>query len=445
MNPKLLWAELRKYGYVFSWRKSIITYGAVVMATLGLGMLFRLQGIYLFVLCLWVVLWLPFFLRNIYKNRYNQQHFLEANTYMEQFLYSFQKSGKVLTTLEDVAKLFTKGEMHRVITEAIYHIRHTYEENDVSQNALQIIEDSYCVPQISTMHRFALQVEKIGGEYAGAIMLMLDARRMWVDRVYELLKEKNRRRVQILVSVFASLLLCTILLFVAERIQVDITEYPVTKVSTLVVLMLDFYIFYRGDSKLSTGYMEEEMPQGDYLRQYEKVKKSQRMGGIGLGVGIAKRHVTRGIQMLFPRWLMEVSLLLQSENVQVAIAKSYEDAPALLKPELKILIEKLRLHPTDMEPYLSFFQDYPLPEVQSAMKMLYSISEGTGGNASNQISDIIRRNQVLMNTAEQMKNEDALAGMYALFLAPQLTGSLKLLVDMLAIFYGLAQMGTLTP
>ena len=162
-----------------------------------------------------------------------------------------------------------------------------------------------------------------------------------------------------------------------------------------------------------------------------------------MGYFIAKRNVTRGIQMVFPRWLMEVSLLLQSENVQVAIMKSYEDAPKLLQPELKILIERLRLHPTEMEPYLSFLQDYPLPEIQSAMKMLYSISEGTGGNASSQIADIIRRNQVLLNKAERMKNEDALAGMYALFLAPQLTGAMKLLTDMLVIFYGIVQAGTL--
>ena len=443
MNPKLLWDELRKYGYVFSWKKSILTYAIGVLAAVALGIFFRLQGGYLVALCVWVVLLLPLFLRNAYGHRYAQQQFMEANTYLEQFLYSFQKSGKILTTLEDVRKLFAGGEMREVLDDAIYHINHTYGENDVMEKALQGIEEAYPVSQIATMHRFALQVERNGGECTEAILLMLDARRMWADRVYELLKEKVRKRFQIFVSVCFSLLLCTLLVLVANRINVDISQYFATKVSTLLVLMLDFYIFYRADSKLSGGYLEEELNQREYLRQYEKVKKCVTTGKKQIGFGIAKRNVTRGIQMVFPRWLMEVSLLLQSENVQVAIMKSYDDAPLLLQPELKLLIEQLRLHPTEMEPYLSFLQDYPLPEIQSAMKMLYSISEGTGGNASSQIADIIRRNQVLMNKAERMKNEDALAGMYALFLAPQLTGAFKLLADMLVIFYGVIQGGEL--
>jgi hypothetical protein len=138
---------------------------------------------------------------------------------------------------------------------------------------------------------------------------------------------------------------------------------------------------------------------------------------------------------------MDVSLLLQSENVQVALQKSYDDAPLLLKPELKLMLQQLSQKPTDMEPYLSFLEDFALPEVQSSMKMLYSISEGTGGNATSQITDIIRRNQVLMNQAERMKNEDALAGMYVLFLAPQVTGGAKMLVDMLMMFFSLVSTG----
>lgn len=36
----------------------------------------------------------------------------------------------------------------------------------------------------------------------------------------------------------------------------------------------------------------------------------------------------------------------------------------------------------------------------------------------------------LMEQAEALKNEDALAGMYLLFLAPALIGAVKLIVDM---------------
>ena len=39
----------------------------------------------------------------------------------------------------------------------------------------------------------------------------------------------------------------------------------------------------------------------------------------------------------------------------------------------------------------------------------------------------------MMDKAQKMKNEDSLAGMYALFLAPQLTGGGKIIVDMLVL------------
>jgi hypothetical protein len=331
--------------------------------------------------------------------------------------------------------------MHELLEQAIQYMKHTYDEDDVGKKALAMIEEQYQTPQMATMHRFALQVEKNGGEYVESVLLMLDARRMWADRVYELAKEKSQKKVQIIISILTSLLLCYLLLSVASSIETDITQYGVTKVTTLLVLLLDFYIFYRTDAKLSSGYTNQTVNQEQLLEDYKKVKAAKDSRRTTFRIRMAKKRVIRGVQEVFPQWLMDVSLLLQSENVQVALQKSYDDAPLLLKPELKWMLQQLSQKPTDMEPYLSFLEDFALPEVQSSMKMLYSISEGTGGNATSQITDIIRRNQVLMNQAERMKNEDALAGMYVLFLAPQVTGGAKMLVDMLMMFFSLVSTG----
>lgn len=433
-----LWDELHQLGYTFTWKRGILTYGGVIGLSLLLGVFFRLSGGYVAVLCVFCILMLPFFIRNLYRQKYEQQRFAEVNIYMEQFLYSFQKSGKILTTLEDVASLFSQGQMYSLLQQAISFIRHTYGEDQVSEKALDLIGEEYGVPQMTTIHRFALQVEKNGGAYSDAILLLLDARRLWEDRVAEFWKEKRRRRVQVMMSVLVSLLLCSVFFFVADRVSLDISGYTVTQVTTLCTLLLDLVIFYVADCRLAVGFAEEIYDDEALLRQYKKVRACARTGRKSLGVSIARKKVSRAMRIRFPQWLMEVSLLLQSENVQVAIMRSYEDAPLLLKPELKLLIERLKKQPTELEPYLLFLQDYPLPEVQSSMKMLYSISEGTGGNAGNQIADIIRRNERLLDQAQKMKNEDALAGMYALFLAPQLTGGAKLLADMMMFFYALA-------
>ena len=437
MKPKLLWDELKRYGYVFSVKRSILMYGMVVAFALLCGKFFRLERMYLLILCLWCACLFPFFLRNLYRNRYGQRQFVEINSYMEQFLYSFQKSGKILVTLKDVEKLFANGVMHTRIQEAIAYIEDTYDEDYVEKRALAMIERDYPIHHVAMIHRFALQVEEKGGEYGEAIRLMLDARRMWADRSYELLKEKKRKRTQILISVLVSLLLCSVFVYVAERVSLSITGFAVVKVVTLLTLLLDLWILYVADRKLSMESMDETYDEKELLRQYEKVKRSEEKKHAELGTRIAKKNVSRALQKMFPQWLLEVSLLLQSENVQVAIMESYDEAPVLMKPALRELIQKLQLRPTDMEPYLEFLQEYALPEVQSSMKMLYALSEGTGGNANNQISDIIRRNQLLLDQAQKMKNEDALGGLYALFLAPQLTGGAKMLVDMGMLFYAM--------
>lgn len=437
MKPKLLWDELKRYGYVFSVKRSILMYGMVVAFALLCGKFFRLERMYLLILCLWCACLFPFFLRNLYRNRYGQRQFVEINSYMEQFLYSFQKSGKILVTLKDVEKLFANGVMHTRIQEAIAYIEDTYDEDYVEKRALAMIEREYPIHHVAMIHRFALQVEEKGGEYGEAIRLMLDARRMWADRSYELLKEKKRKRTQILISVLVSLLLCSVFVYVAERVSLSITGFAIVKVVTLLTLLLDLWIFYLADCKLSMESMDETYDEKELLRQYEKVKRSEEKKHAELGTRIAKKNVSRALQKMFPQWLLEVSLLLQSENVQVAIMESYDEAPVLMKPALRELIQKLQLRPTDMEPYLEFLQEYALPEVQSSMKMLYALSEGTGGNANNQISDIIRRNQLLLDQAQKMKNEDVLGGLYALFLAPQLTGGAKMLVDMGMLFYAM--------
>ena len=443
MKPKLLWDELKRYGYVFSVKRSILMYGMAVAFALLCGKFFRLERMYLLILCLWCACLFPFFLRNLYRNRYGQRQFVEINNYMEQFLYSFQKSGKILVTLKDVEKLFANGMMHTRIQEAIAYIEDTYDEDHVEKKALAMIEREYPIHHVAMIHRFALQVEEKGGEYGEAIRLMLDARRMWADRSYELLKEKKRKRTQILISVLVSLLLCSVFVYVAERVSLSITGFTIVKVVTLLTLLLDIWIFYVADRKLSMENMDETYDEKELLRQYEKVKRSEEKQHAELGTRIAKKNVSRALQKMFPQWLLEVSLLLQSENVQVAIMESYDEAPVLMKPALRELIQKLQLRPTDMEPYLEFLQEYALPEVQSSMKMLYALSEGTGGNANNQISDIIRRNQLLLDQAQKMKNEDALGGLYALFLAPQLTGGAKMLVDMGMLFYAMMATSTL--
>ena len=363
--------------------KAVVRYALVIAGLFILGRFFGLHLIPQIVLFVAGMIVFPLLLRNTYRNRYYQQKFSDLNIYMEQFLYSFMKSRKVLTTLEDTYDLFEEGDMKKTIGKAIDHIKNTYNESDFEEKALKIIEKNYPYEGLTVMHRFALRTEALGGEYGESIELLLESRR----------------------------------------------------IITVVVLILDLLIYYRADSKLTAGYLATEKNlEKEHLKQYERYQKYGKGPLSALGKRTARKNIQEYIKACFPEWLMQMSLLMQAENVQVAIFKSYDEAPAILKPALKEMIGRLRLDPNDKKAYTDFLSEFTLPEVRSTMKMLYSISEGKGGEARGQIADIIRRNQEMSDKAKRQQNSDSLAGMYALFLAPQLTGGLKLICDMVLLF-----------
>ena len=135
----------------------------------------------------------------------------------------------------------------------------------------------------------------------------------------------------------------------------------------------------------------------------------------------------------FPGWLMDIVLLLQSENVQVALQKSQEHVPPVLRRDLDILVGQLEMEPESVLPYHRFLKSFQIPEVHSAMSMLFSVSMGNSGRADRQIGELIDRNLEMLDAAEKGRLKNLSSGMYLLFLAPVLTASLKLLVDM-AVF-----------
>lgn len=428
--------ELEKYGYVFSMKKSILLYLGTMLVMIALGQYFKLQFIPQIIVILFTALLLPLFMKNSLRNRYNQRRFSDLNLYMEQFLYSFQKSGKILTTLEEVADLFPQGEFHDTILEAIQVITNTYDEKNVEAKGLRIIESAYPNGTLSNIHRLALNVEEDGGEYQTSIRLLLEARQMWADRNYALLKEKRHQRNRVMLSILTTLFLCAMIGYMGERLDMAVSGNIVSQVMTVIVLCVDLFIFYRADKKFAQDdAIEERDAIKDILESKENLKKYNPKNPLDrMGIRIARKRVTRQMEKDFPKWLMQVSLLLQTENVHMAIYRSYSHAPLILKGDIKKLLEYLDQDPVSIQPYLNFLSDYTLPEVHSTMKMLYSLSEGKGAEASVQIAEVIKRNHEIMDRSAKLSNEDAMAGMQVLFLAPQITGGLKMLVDMVLLF-----------
>ena len=93
-----------------------------------------------------------------------------------------------------------------------------------------------------------------------------------------------------------------------------------------------------------------------------------------IGHRLMKKNLIADVKSAFPKWLMDLALLIQSENVQVAIQKSREHIPVILKEEVNTLVERLDVEPESSDPYHRFLDCLNLPEINAAMGMLYAVS-----------------------------------------------------------------------
>ena len=67
------------------------------------------------------------------------------------------------------------------------------------------------------------------------------------------------------------------------------------------------------------------------------------------------------------------------------------------------------------------------------MSMLFSLSMGHSNQGDRQLGELIDRNLEMLDAAEKERISNLSSGMYLLFLAPVVTASVKLVIDM-AVF-----------
>lgn len=391
-----------------------------------------------FIVC--VIVWLLVCIRwkKIAEEAGRQQMRLaEAEIYMEQILYAFLQEQKILSALEDVYPLFEEGSnMRTTLGRAIEHIKCDCDSS--VERELKEIEHVYENDRLTEIHHYLLNVEKYGGETERPIEFLLENVRKWMERVriYQADCRKYQRNVGL--AVILSVIVCAVTNALLPD-SVSIGSSAVCQSASILLICFNMLICLKCAKRTGRDWLKsyESYEKESYQKEYEYVKTHQDMKSRWY-----KKQLTRKIKQAFPQWLMDISLLLQTENVQVALYKTKAKAPKVLRPAIEEMIEKLEHNPESIEPYQDFLKEYELPDVRSAMRMLYALSNGGYGSGERQLREIMMRNQELLDRSERSKNEDSLAGLYALFLAPALTGAGKMLVDMtMFLIVFLAQAG----
>ena len=400
-----------------------------------------------------------------------QNRFQETCIYLEMMMNAFAREGKIEAALSDVLASVASGHLKDVLQQAYDHVSLTFDESEVMKDALQIIETEYDCKRVSALHQFMLHVEYFGGDRSAAIELMEKDEARWKRRIEEHQNDRHKDFREIVLSVAVSIIICGCIMYLPVM-DIDISQKVITQVLSVVLIVLDELIMLRGMKYLNVDWIkldsfwnenDTRKSMEDY-RAFDARREGRRamlyalpaivatvalfalrhrwLGALGLGISficlnshrighrLKEKNLLKEIRSAFPVWLVDLVLLLQTENVQNAIQKSREQAPRVLSMDLERLEDELVMNPESSGPYHKFLKEFELPQVRTAMSMLYALSMGTAKDGGTQLMELVNSNFYLLDEAEKVRLKDKSSGMYLLFLAPVLTASFKLVVDM---------------
>lgn len=480
LAPKHLMGEVTGWGFHFSWGEILKSYGIYSAIGLLCGFMFGLDWKFMILMLLIETIFIPSLIANNYERMYNQKKFDDVNDYIEQILYSFSQSKKIITALEDTKTIFPEGSpMEITIQNAYSKIMNGKNNNpNVTEEALESIELLYPVERLHTVHQFLLKVEKKGGNFDKTLSLLLEDRASWEERNAKAANLRNQKKRMTTISLIIAMIVCAvftrILVYVIDTtISVsDILQSLPSQIATLITWFLMLLIYLSSDRHSVNSWLDDTNNASDKLklkRYYDVInydaskefKKSilyalvpgimtviclvlgKTIPGIifagvtviflnqhTIGYKLKKKATIEEIELTYPRWLMELALLLQTGNVQVSMYKSYENAPIVLKPALEKFFSELEANPTSKEPYNNFLKEFDIKGVNSTMKMLYALYNGSGTDKDTQIANILRRNNEMLDLSEKVRLENSLAIYSLLFLLPELCMAIKLVTDM---------------
>ena len=411
-----------------------------------------------------------------HKKRYetfqrNKNRFFEVSSYLDTLLYSFVKEEKVVLAISDVSQTLPQGEMKQLVEKALDYMQLTFDEIEVLREGLKMIEVKYPCQRLRDVHKFMIHVEYYGGEIERPINLLLADKARWEKRIQEAIVQRNKQFIDVILSVVAALMICGAIVYLPVM-DMDISQEWVVQIVAVLVVIINELIIYRAQKYLMIDWIKIQLTEDEeyYVKKMKELysynEKKEKcislfLGCLGMvltvvlfflkkewlvvgsllltlfllnqhhvGKGILRKNLIKEVKYAFPNWLLDIVLLLQSENVQVALQKSKEHVPGVLREELYQLLERLERQPESSEPYHLFLKDFSIPEVHSAMGILYSLSIGNSGNADKQISELVEKNLALLDDTERTLLKESSSGMYVLFLLPVVVASFKLIVDM---------------
>ncbi len=377
--------------------------------------------------------------RNIRKyhlaqKRYEYSYF-QVTTYLEQLLCSYRRLGHAGRALEDCALLFEKDSPMDVALCQAKHILLTGEgviDGNLLDAAFSSIEHEFDSRRMRIIHRFITNSERTGAESGRSSDILLEDLELWKNRTRIFQSRKKFIKIECGIAALLAMILCYVSrLLTPEELGFDLADSGIYQGSTVGVFLLFLFLVVTICKKLTKSWLDEKgVPDEKMTAQQEKLYYLLQGKASHLSRHMAKRILSRYVREEFPYWLLLTTLYLQSESSYQAIRYSAEGCEGVFRLELERLLEEIYDSPRSLEPYLGFFSDLAIPEVQSGMKILYSVNANGYEESQKQLDFLVSQNNRLMDKSESYRHSNVMAGMSMLKQLPMIISCLKLLIDL---------------
>lgn len=377
----------------------------------GICYLFRLNRISGVIVWGIGIVLMPVFDFSLQRSEKAKTEYYEMTAYMEQILCSYKRLGNIRLALEDCITLFTKdSEMGKALRQALHTLKtgEGVEGKEIVKGALTCIDKRYSSRRMLLLHEFLCSVEKMGGDTAEALDILLSDLQMWKRRTAVYQKRKQFIRAESSLAILLAGAMCYISrLLIPYDFLPDLTTSLFYQISTAFVLSclicMEILILY----KLTGSWLD--------------VREAK-----------AEKLCRREIEKEFPYWLLSVTLYLQHDSVFHAVKRSEGQTQGVFRDEVHRFLERIYEEPSSLLPYTEFFCQLRLPEIQTGMKILYSVNANGYQETRKQVRFLVEQNNMVMDKCECNRFENRLAGLGLLKQVPMLIACIKVVADMVA-------------
>lgn len=470
--------QINKYGYTYSSKDFLIEVLLILTTIFTIAYLSRLQLPYILTLIVITLILIPFMINAWFYQSYSIKRFEMLSDYLSNIIPIFTQKTKIRFTLGELYQICTDN-MKSAIGRAIDYLDNTNDDPNIFENSLKIIEKEFPNSRVKSVHKIMLSVESANSvSFSSVCENMYVDIENWLKRVFTFQKELKNRRIKLLILCITTLLMnCVfVYIYVSNDYFNGFTDLLIYQLSTLFFIASILITMTLVLTKLNGEWLIEDL---NYSRdeklkeEFINYKKGQKkLNAFDIGMFIFNvifsiyvyinfniqyaflplcvafialfskpykfkkiyKNLSKTLTIEFPIWLREISLTLNSFTVLNAIENSQNMASYPLRNEIKTFLDKAKKDPTSIKPYNDFLSDFDLEDARSSMKVLYAISNVGKDEIKDRVSNLIDRNQEMLDKAEKLKNDDSIGAIEAIGYLPIAFFSIEMLVSMFAMF-----------